>query len=139
MKANIVQLRGISFAGKADSNHWVAMDGPADFKGSDAGARPKELILIGLGGCTGSDVASILSKMNEKIDRFEVDIDAEVAAEHPKVFTRIHIIYKFWGKDLNQGNIDKAIHLSQDKYCAASAMLKKAVDITHSVELNPVA
>lgn len=139
MHANIVQLRGISFAGKADSNHWVAMDGPTDFKGSDAGARPKELILIGLGGCTGSDVASILSKMNEKIERFEIDIDAEVATEHPKVFTRIHILYKFWGKNLNQRNIEKAINLSQDKYCAASAMLKKAVDITHSVELNPVA
>ena len=137
MKANVVQVRGITFAGKAESNHWVAMDGPSDFKGSDAGTRPKELLLIGLGGCTGSDVAAMLSKMKEQTDRFEIDLDAETATEHPKVFTKIHITYKFWGEKLNQSNLEKAIKLSQEKYCAVSAMLKKAVDISHSIEINP--
>ena len=113
------------------------MDGPSDFKGSDAGTRPKELLLIGLGGCTGSDVAAMLSKMKEQTDRFEIDLDAETATEHPKVFTKIHITYKFWGEKLNQSNLEKAIKLSQEKYCAVSAMLKKAVDISHSIEINP--
>jgi len=138
MKANIVQVKGISFVGKAESNHWIVMDGPADFKGSDAGTRPKELILVGLGGCTGADVASILDKMKEPVSRFEIDIEAESATEHPKVFTKINLRYKFWGENLNSGNLEKAINLSQDKYCSVTAMLNKAIEITHSYDVNPV-
>lgn len=138
MKANIVQVKGISFVGKAESNHWIVMDGPADFKGSDAGTRPKELILVGLGGCTGADVASILDKMKEPVSRLEIDIEAESATEHPKVFTKIHLRYKFWGENLNSGNLEKAINLSQDKYCSVTAMLNKAIEITHSYDVNPV-
>ena len=137
MKANIVQVKGISFVGKAESNHWIVMDGPADFKGSDAGTRPKELILVSLGGCTGADVASILDKMKEPVSRFEIDIEAESATEHPKVFTKIHLRYKFWGENLNSGNLEKAINLSQDKYCSVTAMLNKAIEITHSYDVNP--
>lgn len=138
MKANIVQVKGISFVGKAESNHWIVMDGPADFKGSDAGTRPKELILVSLGGCTGADVASILDKMKEPVSRFEIDIEAESATEHPKVFTKINLRYKFWGENLNSGNLEKAINLSQDKYCSVTAMLNKAIEITHSYDVNPV-
>ena len=74
MKAEVVQVRGITFVGKASSDHWVSMDGPTDFQGSDSATRPKELILIGLGGCTGADVASILHKMGEDITRFEINL-----------------------------------------------------------------
>ena len=137
MKANIVQVKGITFVGKADSNQWVPMDGPADFHGSNAATRPKELILLGLGGCTASDVIAILQKMRENVTRFEVDVDADLATEHPKVFTQIHIKYKFWGEDLKPANLEKAINLSQDKYCAVSAMLAKACPVTHSYEINP--
>jgi putative redox protein len=137
MKANIVQVKGITFVGKAASNHWVSMDGPSDFLGSEAATRPKELILIGLGGCTGADVASILSKMREKLDKFEIDIEAESAHEHPKVFTKIHLKYKFWGDNLNKSNLEKAMNLSQDRYCSVTAMLKKSVELTHSYEINP--
>jgi putative redox protein len=137
MNAEVVQVRGITFVGKGGSGHWALMDGSADFQGSEAANSPKELVLIGLGGCTGADVASILHKMREKIDRFELNLDAETATEHPKVFTTIHITYKFWGNDLKPENIEKAILLSQDKYCSVSAMLKKAVAITYSHEINP--
>jgi len=137
MEAKVIQIKGVTFLGKTDSNHWVPMDGPVEFQGSNAAIRPKELVLIGLGGCTGSDVSSILTKMREPVRRFEIDLKAEVAADHPKVFTKINITYKFWGENLNRTNIDKAIALSQDKYCSVSAMLKKAVEITHSCEINP--
>ena len=137
MKAKVVQLQGVTFVGKAQSNHWVALDGPEEFQGSEAGTRPKELVLIGLAGCSGSDVASILHKMRENVTRFEVDVDAESAADHPKVFTKIHLKYKFWGNDLKPTNIEKAINLSQEKYCSVSAMLKPTVDITHDYEINP--
>jgi len=137
MIAEVVQVRGITFIGKAGSGHWASMDGSADFRGSEGASSPKELVLIGLGGCTGADVTSILHKMREKIDRFEMNLDAEVASEHPKVFTNIHITFKFWGNDLKEENIEKAISLSQEKYCSVSAMLKKAVTITYSHEINP--
>jgi putative redox protein len=137
MSTEVIQVRGLTFIGKSNSGHWIPMDGPADFKGSDAAIRPKELILLGLGGCTGSDVASILNKMREKISNFKIDINAEIADEHPKVYTKIHLTYKFWGEALKEENIKKAIDLSQDRYCSVSAMLKKAVEITHSYEINP--
>jgi len=137
MKAKITQVKGITFVGKAATNNWVVMDGPEDFGGCNAATRPKELVLIGLGGCTGSDVASILQKMREKVDRIEIDLDTEDSKEHPKVFTKIHMTYKFWGQDLNTANLEKAINLSRDRYCSVSAMLKASVEITHSYLVNP--
>ena len=137
MEAKVIQIEGVTFIGKAGSNHWVPMDGPEQFKGSNAATRPKELILIGLAGCSGSDVASILSKMRVNLNRFEIDVEAESSTEHPKVFTHIHLTYKFWGEELKTNNIEKAINLSQDKYCSVSAMLKSSVKITHSYKLNP--
>jgi putative redox protein len=137
MSAEVVQVRGLTFIGKSNSGHWIPMDGPSDLNGSDSAVRPKELILIGLGGCTGADVASILNKMRQKVSNFRIDINAEMAEEHPKVYTKIHLLYKFWGEELNEDNIKKAIELSQDRYCSVSAMLKKAVDLTYSYEINP--
>jgi putative redox protein len=137
MDATVVQVSGVTFVGKTDSNHWVAMDGPEEFKGSDAATRPKELVLIALGGCSGSDVASILAKMREEVVRFEIALKAKVASEHPKVFTHIEICYKFWGYNLKTANIEKAIHLSQERYCSVTAMLKNSVDISHTYEINP--
>ena len=136
MRTEVFQVKGITFVGKSASGHWVPMDGPAEFQGSNAATRPKELILIGLGGCTGADVASILHKMKEKVSRFEIEIEAETANEHPKVFTHIQLNYRFWGENLRTENIEKAINLSQDRYCSVSAMLRKACEITHKFEIN---
>ena len=138
MDAKVIQVEGITFVGKTDSNHWVPMDGPPEFQGHNAAIRPKELILLSLGGCSGSDIASILQKMREKVHRFEIDLQADMASEHPKVFTKIHITYKFWGEDLKEANIDKAINLSHERYCSVSAMLRASVDITHSYQINPM-
>ncbi len=131
-KAFVKQLQGITFAGKTDSNHWVMMDGPENFGGSNAGIRPKELLLLSLGGCSGSDVAAILSKKRVKLDKFEMNISAESADEHPQVYTKIHIEYIFYGKELKNADLERAIELSQTKYCSVTAMLQKAVDITYS-------
>ncbi len=136
MKANVIQIKGVTFIGKGESNHWVNMDGPEQFQGSEAGTRPKELVLIALAGCSGSDVTSILNKMREKVNRFEIEVDSEVSTEHPKIFTKIHLKYNFWGVDLKKNNIEKAIKLSQEKYCSVSAMLKPAVKITQSFNIN---
>jgi len=137
-KAIVKQLHGITFMAKSDSNHWVVMDGPSEFGGSEAGTRPKELLLAALGGCTGSDVASILAKRKAKLDGFEMHITATEREEHPKVFTDIHIKYVFIGKGLDPNDIEKAIELSTTKYCSVSAMLKPTVNITHSYHIESI-
>lgn len=134
-KAFVKQVQGITFVGKTDSNHWITMDGPEDFGGSNAGIRPKELILISLAGCTGSDVASILQKKRIKLDGFEMNIIADVADEHPQVFTKINLEYVFYGKNLPVKEIERAIELSQTKYCSVTAMLQKAMPIEHTYRI----
>jgi len=136
MKAIIKQIKGISFVGKTDSNHWVTIDGPKEFDGSEAAARPKELLLLALGTCTGSDVVTILNKKKMKFTDFELHLDAEEAKDHPKVFTKIHIEFLFRGKDLNSNHIERAIELSQNKYCPITHMLKSSVEINTSYKLK---
>lgn len=134
-KAFVKQVQGITFVGKTDSNHWITMDGPENFGGSNAGIRPKELILISLAGCTGSDVASILQKKKVKFDGFEMNITAEQQEEHPQVFTKINLEYVFYGKNLPVNEIERAIELSQTKYCSVTAMLQKAMPVEHTYRI----
>ncbi len=134
-KAFIKQVQGITFVGKTDSNNWVPMDGPENFGGSNAGIRPKELLMLSLGGCSGSDVASILSKKKIKLDNFEMNITADSAEEHPQVFTKMHIEYVFYGKGIQAKDVERAIELSMTKYCSVTAMLQKAMPIEHSYRI----
>ncbi len=133
----VVQIKGVTFSGLTGSGHWVMMDGPTQFGGSDAAIRPKELLLLSLAGCTGSDVASILDKMREPYTRFEVHIEAEETEQHPKVYSKIKLIYKVWGEGIKENNLQKAINLSQDIYCGVTAMLRPSVEMTHTYEINP--
>lgn len=135
MKTKIIQIEGLSFVGKSDSNHWVSVDGPKEFFGSEAASRPMELLLLSLGSCTSSDVASILKKKKVDLEGFEINLDAEQSDEHPKVFTKIHIEYVFYGHDLNPVHLERAIELSQNKYCPVTPMLKSSVDIITSYRI----
>jgi putative redox protein len=112
------------------------MDGPEAIGGSNAGARPKELLLIALGGCTGSDVAAILKKKRILLEGFEIRLNANTQEEHPQVFTDIHIEYVLSGENIPAADVDRAIELSTTKYCAVSAMLKGSVKITHSYKIE---
>lgn len=136
MTVDLRQVSGISFLARAGSGHWVAMDGPTDFGGAEAGSRPLELFLMGLAGCTGMDVVTILTKMRADLADFRIEVKAERAEEHPKVFTEIDLIYHFYG-DIKESQAEKAIALSQDRYCGASAMLRPGVEIRHSFEIHP--
>jgi putative redox protein len=138
--SNIVvkNVEGLTFLGRAKSKHWVAMDGPETFGGSEAASRPMELFLISLAGCTGADVASLLKKMRVKYDKFEIHVDSERAEEHPKIYTKISLKYILWGKDLEaeKEKIEKSIDLSQNKYCSVSAMIRAAnIPLDYSYEL----
>jgi len=134
-KAFIKQLKGVTLAGKSDTNHWVLMDGSEEFGGSRAASSPKELVLIGLGGCTANDVVNILKKKRVKLDGFEMNLTAEESNEHPKVFTKINIEYVFYGNDIAVKDVERAIELSTTKYCSISKMLEKSVELTHSYSI----
>lgn len=126
----------LTFMAKGESGHWIALDAGEEIGGSNAGTRPMELVLEALGGCTAMDVLSILKKKRMKYDKFILDIHAERADEHPKVFTKIHLIYKFWGNELSVPSIERAIMLSETKYCSVNAMLRPTIEITSEFLLN---
>ena len=134
--AVVRQIQGISFAAKTENGPWVVMDGPETFGGSDGGARPKELLLFALGGCTGSDVVSILKKKRVPLEGFEIRLSGEVRDEHPQVFTSIHVEYNFYGTDIPSADVERAIELSTTKYCSITAMLRESVQITHSYQIK---
>jgi len=135
MKAILRYIEGLAFVGKSESNHWVTIDGPKEFSGGDAAVHPMELVLLALGGCTGGDVVSILTKKKVHLQGFEIHIDAERSDTHPKVFTKIHIEYVFIGHELNVVHVRRAIDLSQQKYCSVSAMLRSSVPISTSYQI----
>ena len=134
-KAYLKQVKGITFAGKTNSNHWITMDGPEDYGGSNAGTSPKELLLLSLAGCTASDVVSILQKKRVKLDDFEINISAEMTEEHPKVFTKIDLEYVFYGDSIVEKDVERAIDLSQTTYCGVTAMLEKVLTINHTYKI----
>ncbi len=129
------QIKGLTFAAKGDSNHWLIMDGPERVGGNNAGARPKELLLMSLAGCTGSDVVSILKKKRVNLTDFEINITAQQTEEHPMVFTELELEYVFYGKDIKVKDVERAIELSTGTYCGVSAMLKKAMKINHTYRI----
>lgn len=134
-KVYLKQVKGLTLAAKGESNHWITMDGPEKLGGSDAGVRPKELVLMALAGCTGSDVVSILKKKRVNLTDFEINIAAQQSEEHPKVFTHIDLEYVFYGKDIKEKDVERAIELSTETYCGVSAMLKKAMTINHTFRI----
>lgn len=130
MDAIVRQVEGLSLIGKASSGHWVPMDG-----GSDAASSPLELVLQGLAGCTAVDVLGMLVKMRARIDDFAVEAHAERSDEHPKVFTKVELVYRVRG-DVRPQQLERAIALSHGTYCSVSAMLKPGVAIEHRYEIE---
>ena len=104
--------------------------------GENRGPRPKALTLVSLAGCTSMDVISILKKMRVEPDNFNVEVEGELTDEHPKTYHSIHLRYIFRGKDLPMEKLEKAINLSQDRYCGVSAMLSKAARITSEIVIE---
>ncbi len=134
MKAELKQVQGSTFVARADSNHWVIMDEPANSGGSGAGAGPMELVLMGLAGCTAMDVESILKKKRAGMTKLEIEVTAERANEPPKVFTKIHIEYSIHG-NVRRADAEHAVSLSQEKYCSVAAMLRHSAEITYDIKI----
>ena len=135
MKSTISWVNDSMFVGEAGSGHSVVIDGPPDAGGRNAGIRPMELVLTGIGACTSYDVVSILRKSRQAVTDCRAELVAERADSIPQVFTRIHIHFVVTGKDLKTSAVERAVNLSAEKYCSATLMLKGSVEITHDVEI----
>jgi putative redox protein len=122
-------LDGMAFRAVSGDGHTITLDASADVGGQNLGPRPLELLLLGLGGCTGMDVISILRKMRQDVTGYEVRLHAERAEEHPRVFTHVIVEHVLRGNKLNPQSVHRAVELSATRYCPASAMLGKAVEI----------
>lgn len=123
-----------TFLGFSQTNHWAVMDTPHE--SADGAPTPMEYLLMALGGCTGVDVRSILTKMRQEFTALEVEVHGDRAEEHPKVYTAIHVKFTVRGRGLDREKVEKAVALSHDKYCSVGAMLSKACPITTEVDLQ---
>jgi len=126
--------KGMAFEAEIDG-FKLMMDAKKEHGGTNAGPPPKPLTMVALAGCTGMDVVSILAKMRVELQDFSVVVNGELTDEHPKYFTGMHIIYQFKGKDLPLDKLQKAIDLSQERYCGVSVSYRKAMKITYEIQL----
>ena len=131
MKTSLSLKAGVSFEVNTDSQHSFLIDGSPDIGGQDLGARPMELILAGLGGCTALDIIHILRKARQNVIDFKVSVDGQRADTIPKVFTEITLDFLLIGDDLNPVQVERAIKLSAQKYCSVGKMLETSVQIHH--------
>lgn len=127
---------GMLFVGSTGSGHVVTMDGAPEGGGDNRAPRPMELLLAGTGGCAAYDVVLILKRGRHAVEDCEVRLQAERAESEPKVFTRIHFEFIVRGRDLSAQAVERAVKLSHDKYCSASAMLGKTAELTYSVTIE---
>ena len=126
------------FLGESGSGHSLVMDGAPEAGGRNLGMRPMEMVLLGLGGCSAFDVMMILKRSREQVTDCIVELDAQRAETDPKVFTKIEMRYVVTGRSLDRKKVERAVSLSAEKYCSASAMLAKSAEITHTVEIVEV-
>ena len=132
----VTNREGLSFDADLDGHH-IKLDADESVGGKNYGPTPKPLTLVSLAGCTGMDVAAILQKMQMPYDSFDVEVDGDVGESHPKTYTDIRIRFVFTGSELEKDKIEKAVRLSQEKYCGISAMLKQVTNISYEIAMNP--
>lgn len=134
MRARLIWDQKMGFLATGDSGHQIKVDVGTEVGGLDAGPRPMELILYGLGGCTGADVVSILRKMKIELKDFVIEVTSERAAVHPRKFTKIHLIFRMTGSNIDYNKALHAIELSQTKYCPVAATLN--AEITYELVID---
>ena len=124
------------FVGESGSGHSVIMDGAPDAGGRNLGFRPMEMLLLGLAGCSAFDVVLILKRGRENVTDCVVEVDADRAETDPKVFTHVRMRYLVTGKGLDTNKVERAVALSEEKYCSASAIIAKTAQMSHTVEIR---
>jgi putative redox protein len=132
---NLKWLENMAFEADIDGEK-ISLDTSPEHGGTGQGPRPKPLMMVALAGCTAMDVVSLMKKMRVEVEDFSVRVDGELTDEHPKQFTGMEIVYSFKGQNIDEEKIKKAINLSLEKYCGVSATLKKAIKLSHRIEIN---
>lgn len=137
MKESLITwMGGMAFNAHTSSAHDVVMDAREEVGGENKGPRPTELLLAGLGGCTGMDVVSILRKMRVEFDRVEIAIEADEATEHPKSFTDFRMTYRVFGADVPTDKVKRAVELSETTYCSVAGLFRQGAKISYTIEIN---
>lgn len=136
IEAKVHWIEDMHFVGKAPSGPAVSLDATPPAGGKGRGMTPMELLLVAMGGCTAMDVISILRKKRQHPLRFEVHLRGEKRGEHPQAYQKIEITYHLWGPDLNYASAQRALELSEEKYCSVGASLKEQVEIKSSLSLH---
>jgi putative redox protein len=131
---NLKWMSDLAFEAAIDG-HKIIVDAKPEVGGSDKGPRPKPLMMVALAGCTGIDVASLLKKMRIDVDEFNVKVEGDITEEHPKHFTGMHITYEFKGKDLPPDKLERAVELSQNRYCGVTDSYRKAMKLTYEIKI----
>lgn len=137
MKVTVKHIKGMHFQGEGTSKVTTNIDTSVTAGGTGHGTSPMELVLIAIAGCSGMDIITILEKMQVKVQRFETTVEGERASDHPRIFKDIEVIYKFWGEDLPEDKIRRAVELSMEKYCSVVNMIDKVANLAYSIEYNP--
>jgi putative redox protein len=135
MKARVKWVQDVMFLGESGSGHSVVMDGAPDAGGRNLGFRPMEMLLLGLAGCSAFDVVLILKRSRENVTDCVVDVDGDRAETDPKVFTNVRMHYIVTGRNLDPKKVERAVKLSEEKYCSASAMFGKTATLVHTVTI----
>lgn len=125
-------LNDLAFEADVDG-HKIYLDTSLEHGGKNMGPRPKQLMMVSLAGCTGMDVASILAKMRENVEELTVEVEGDLAEEHPKKYESMKVIFRVKGKGISRKNVEKAVNLSATKYCGVSANYSKAFPVTHEI------
>ena len=132
---NTKWLENMAFESEING-HKIIIDAKEEVGGQDRGPRPKPMMLAALGGCTSMDMVSILKKMRVELLSLNVIVEGELSEEHPKRFTKMHVIYEVEGDNLPMDKLEKAVSLSEDKYCGVSAVYKEVMEITSEIRIK---
>ena len=132
---SVVWKGSMAFEAQID-DYKVIMDAAPASGGQHLGPTPKPLLMASLGGCTGMDVISLARKMRQEVESLEIIIKGSITEEHPMRYEAIHLIFEFAGKDLDAEKLQKAVDLSQEKYCGVAATLKPNVKITNEIRIK---
>jgi len=135
VKAKITYSGGMQFIASADSGHTVVMDADAGVGGNNTGSRPMELLLMGIGGCSGMDIISILKKKKQQVSGLEANVSGTMAENYPHKYTEISIEFTIRGKAVSEEAVKRAVQLSMEKYCSVKATLEGSAKITFSYKI----
>lgn len=136
-EASVKWMENMAFEGEVNG-HKIIIDAEEGVGGLNRGPRPKPFMLMALAGCTGMDVVAILAKMRVELKDFKVSVSGDLTEEHPKHYYQMHIKYEFWGKDLPMDKLEKAVSLSEERYCGVNAVYKKVMPVTTEIVVHEI-